>query len=73
MALLPLPWERRNREREGQERQNNRPVLWGPAVLALLCSFPQNPEQGDPLPGEPWALGSDDSPSYPGSFSTLGP
>lgn len=46
----------------GQERQNYRPGHWGPAILALPCSFPQNPEKGRATSGRgPWALGSRDN------------
>lgn len=49
----------------GQERQNYRPGRWGPAILALPCSFPQNPEKGRATSGRgPWAHET----TYSGSF-----
>lgn len=48
-------------QEQGQERQNYSLGLWGPAILALPYSFPQNPQQGGATSGRgPWALGSQD-------------
>lgn len=54
MALLPFP-QGTSEQRNGQERTTG--PLWAPAFLALLYSFPRDPEQGEPLPDQPWALG----------------